>query len=69
MTALEHNGKPVRRSARETRWLAALEKELRRRVGWVDEAVSPFASKSRAAQAAPKIRPEAFPAETTPRAA
>jgi hypothetical protein len=34
---------PERSGARRDGWLAALEKELRSRVGWVDEAVSPFA--------------------------
>jgi hypothetical protein len=32
-----HNGNGA------TSWLPILEKELRRRVGWVDELVSPFA--------------------------
>ena len=34
---------------RKAQWLPVLENEIRRRVGWVDEAVSPFA-RSRHAQ-------------------
>lgn len=33
-------GKP---SGKKSDWLPALENELRRRMGWVDEAISPFA--------------------------
>jgi hypothetical protein len=36
--------------ARKLRWLPALESELRRRMGWVDEAISPFARRRRAAK-------------------
>ena len=43
MTASRHKGEPARIAARTTQWLAALEQELKSRVGWVDEAVSPFA--------------------------
>jgi hypothetical protein len=32
---------------RKTGWLAALEKELKRRVGWTDAAISPFGRKRR----------------------
>jgi hypothetical protein len=32
---------------RETKWLSALERELKSRVGWIDEAVSPFAGRRR----------------------
>lgn len=34
---------PVKMSMRQARWLPVLEKEIKRRVGWADEAVSPFA--------------------------
>ena len=46
-------GKPKRR------WLPTLEQELKSRVGWVDEAVSPFAVERRAVQAAAKIQRDA----------
>ncbi|MEA2980533.1 MAG: hypothetical protein QOF09_2356 [Alphaproteobacteria bacterium] len=47
MTALRHADDPARIAAGKTRWLAALEQELKSRVGWADEAVSPFAGKRR----------------------
>ena len=65
MTALRQNDEPAGKAVREIRWLPALEKELKFRVGWVDEAVSPFAVERRAAQTAAKIRRDALP----PRAA
>ena len=46
MLALHHE--PRATAAPETgrtKWLAVLESELKRRIGWVDEAVSPFARK------------------------
>ena len=55
MTALRQNDEPVRKAIRKPRWLPALEQALKSRVGWVDEAVSPFAAEGRAAQAAAKI--------------
>jgi hypothetical protein len=61
MTALRQNDEPSGKAIRKTRWLPALEQELRSRVGWVDEAVSPFAAATRAAQAAAKIRRTALP--------
>ena len=61
MRALPENDEPVRTTARKTRWLPALEKALKSRVGWVDEAVSPFAAETRAAQAAAKIQRDALP--------
>ena len=56
MTVLRQN-ELGRRAIREIRWLAALEKELRRRVGWVDEAVSPFAGRRRT-ESTPANRPQ-----------
>jgi hypothetical protein len=56
MTVLRQKDDPARRAARALRWLPALERELKRRVGWVDEAVSPFAAKARTAPAAAKIQ-------------
>ena len=35
-------------SLRNAPWLTALERELKSRVGWIDEAVSPFAGRRRA---------------------
>jgi len=34
---------PVKMSMQQARWLPILEKEIKRRVGWADESVSPFA--------------------------
>jgi hypothetical protein len=34
---------PVKMSMQRARWLPILEKEIKRRVGWADEAISPFA--------------------------
>lgn len=68
MTALQHTEEPASRAARKTNWLPALEQELKSRVGWVDEAVSPFAAKRRKAQPA-KLQRERLPADTTPQAA
>ena len=65
MTALRHADKPAPIAVRKTHWLPALEKELRSRVGWVDEAVSPFAAKRRTARAEPKIQRDAFRPEKT----
>jgi hypothetical protein len=61
MSALPQNDEPAGTTARKTRWLPALEKELKSRVGWVDEAVSPFAAETRAAQAMAKIQRDALP--------
>jgi hypothetical protein len=56
MTTLRHNKEPVWPSARKTQWLAVLEQELKSRVGWVDEAISPFAGRSGPALAPSKIQ-------------
>src|SRR4029079_11340453 len=53
---LRQNDEPARKAIRKPRWLPALEQELKSRVGWVDEAVSPFAAKARTAPAAKKIQ-------------
>jgi hypothetical protein len=45
-------------TVRVTNWLTALEQELKSRVGWIDEAVSPFAGRRRtkiASKAQPTI--------------
>ena len=55
MVAFQTDDEPSSHAARKSNWLPALEKELKSRVGWVDEAVSPFAAQTRAAQAAAKI--------------
>jgi hypothetical protein len=62
---VSHPSEPVRIAVRQTDWLPTLEKELRFRVGWVDEAVSPFAAKPRLGQAEPQIQGEAFCPEKT----
>jgi len=69
MTASQHADEPVRAVVQKSLWLPALEQELKSRVGWADEAVSPFAGKRRPAPAEPKISPNAVRTETTPRAA
>ena len=61
MRILRENDEPVRTASRKTRWLPALEQALKSRIGWVDEAVSPFAAARRAAQAAAKIQRDALP--------
>ena len=47
MTASRRKGEPAGIAARTTQWLATLEQELKSRVGWVDEAISPFARRKR----------------------
>lgn len=61
MTALNADPMPERAAARRESWLAALEKELRSRVGWADEAVSPYAIGRRRATRG-KSPPPALPA-------
>ena len=39
MNALQTDDEPSRRTVPKSSWLPALEKELKSRVGWVDEAV------------------------------
>jgi hypothetical protein len=56
MKTLRHHDEPARKAIRKPRWLPALEHELKSRVGWVDEAVSPFAAQARTAPAAAKIQ-------------
>jgi len=51
--------RPINRTAiRPARWLPVLEQELKSRVGWMDEAVSPFAGRR------PAPVPREIPAET-----
>jgi hypothetical protein len=38
-----------RTATRPSQWLSVLEQELKSRIGWVDEAVSPFADRKPAA--------------------
>jgi hypothetical protein len=38
---------PISSPARKGRWLTALETELKSRIGWIDEAISPFAGRRR----------------------
>ena len=51
MTAVRRTDESARTAVRAPRWLPTLEQELRSRVGWVDEAVSPFAGARRQAPA------------------
>ena len=49
-----------RTAVRPARWLPALEQELRSRVGWADEVVSPFAVGTKTAQAPVNSQREAI---------
>jgi hypothetical protein len=60
MTASRRKAEPARVATRTTQWLAALEQELKSRVGWVDEAVSPFARPKRTVSTAGKLPLDAF---------
>ena len=52
MDALQQDDRPAFETATPAeRWLHLLESELRHRVGWADEAVSPFARHVRTRQA------------------
>ena len=55
MIALQKSDESAGKAVPKSDWLPALEKELKSRIGWVDEAVSPFAG-TRAAQAPAKIQ-------------
>jgi hypothetical protein len=48
MITQQRTNQAIRTPIRPTSWLTVLERELKSRVGWVDEAVSPFASRRRA---------------------
>jgi hypothetical protein len=51
MIALQdEEGLPVTASPRAPRWLPQLEQELKSRIGWADEVVSPFARTRRTAR-------------------
>jgi hypothetical protein len=51
MTATRRADESNRIASRPARWLPVLEQELKSRVGWMDEAVSPFAAGGKVAQA------------------
>ena len=59
MHTLRQSDESAENPARRPLWLPALEQELRSRVGWVDEAVSPFAAETHAAQTLATI-PDTF---------
>jgi hypothetical protein len=61
MSASRQKDEPARKAVRKAQWLPALEQELKSRVGWVDEAVSPFAGTQRTGQAPAKIRRDMIP--------
>jgi hypothetical protein len=46
---------------REANWLTALEQALKSRIGWIDEAVSPFAGRRRRTKIASKTVPKMAP--------
>jgi hypothetical protein len=58
MTAVRRADESHRTPVRAPCWLPALEQELRSRVGWADEAVSPFAGARRLVQAPAKLQHE-----------
>jgi hypothetical protein len=58
MNAVRRPDESGRTAIRAPRWLPVLERELRARVGWADEAVSPFAGARRPAQAPAKLQHE-----------
>jgi hypothetical protein len=62
MTALRRTETvgPRRIAARKAEWLPALEQELKSRVGWADEAISPFAASQRS-RPARKLRQQSAP--------
>lgn len=63
MPASRRKAEPAGIAARTTQWLATLEQELKSRVGWVDEAVSPFARQKRTVSARGQLPRDAFPPE------
>src|SRR3954470_5353895 len=52
-TPQEEHSPTGKRADRKEHWLPLLEQELKQRVGWADEAISPFARRNRA----PKVKP------------
>jgi hypothetical protein len=56
MITSQQEQRPTKAVQRKERWLPLLEQELKQRVGWVDEAVSPFARSRRAPKAKPPVR-------------
>ena len=56
MAAFQTDDEPSWHAVPKSNWLPALEKELKSRIGWIDEAVSPFAARTRAAQAAAEVQ-------------
>ncbi len=57
MTALHRSGGPAQKPVgRKKQWLSVLETELRRRMGWVDEAISPFGRTQRKRKIKPTVR-------------
>jgi hypothetical protein len=57
MATQQRTNQATRKAIRTAGWLAPLERELKSRIGWVDEAVSPFAGRSPAPEPR-KIRGE-----------
>jgi hypothetical protein len=47
MDLSEEEYRPTNRRRRKESWLPVLEQALKQRMGWTDEAVSPFARQSR----------------------
>ena len=51
----QHDSASIKRATPKPQFIPALEQELKRRVGWVDEAISPFARATRACKASGQL--------------
>lgn len=56
MTMALRDDSEGKRTTPKMRWLPLLEQVLKLRIGWVDEAVSPFARRRREDKTKPSIR-------------
>ena len=56
MTMALHEDSEAKPASRKTRWLPRLEQILKSRIGWIDEAISPFTRRQRVVKSKPRIR-------------
>ena len=57
MIVMRPNSSPANKPTHQkAQWLAVLETELRRRMGWVDEAITPFGRTRQRRKVRPNIR-------------
>ena len=56
MTMALHEDSESKQATPKARWLPRLEQILKSRIGWIDEAISPFTRHQPEAKAKPKIR-------------